>query len=234
MLCAGPCPGLVRGLGRGSPGPCPGLVRGLGRGSLLGTEHTEAPGLSLCSLIQPASRGVTGQLLTSHSSFETKNCITILTDYLNTSPSLFSGSHRHNTVYIYTVYMVCLLLLIQSINRDTSTACWVTMGACSGCFYLRHCPCHRCKPSPWRCHSQSPSSPAGTRSTSHCYPECTYRCHCTNRGNLLHRHKDIITKSEREAVTEFQTEPVLHKRLTILLFERKTSNQETRESLRHH
>lgn len=54
-----------------------------------------------------------------------------------------------------------------------------------GFFYLRRCPWRRCRQFPWTCHSQCPSSPAGTHSTNHCYPECTYHFHCTNQGSLL-------------------------------------------------
>lgn len=62
-------------------------------------------------------------------------------------------------------------------------------------FYLHRCPWHQCRQFPWTCRSQRPSSPAGIRSTSHCYPECTYHFHCTTQGSLL---RDNIAKKEQE------------------------------------
>lgn len=51
--------------------------------------------------------------------------------------------------------------------------------------YLRHCPCRHCRLSPLKCRSLLPASPADKRSTSHYYPACICRCHCTDRDSLL-------------------------------------------------
>lgn len=52
-------------------------------------------------------------------------------------------------------------------------------------FYLRHCPCCHCRLSPLKCRSLLPASPADKRSTSHYYPACICRCHCTDQDSPL-------------------------------------------------
>lgn len=51
--------------------------------------------------------------------------------------------------------------------------------------YLRHCPCRHCRLSPLKCRSLLPASPADKRSTSHYYPACICRCHCTDQDSPL-------------------------------------------------
>lgn len=71
----------------------------------------------------------------------------------------------------------------------------LTVKSCLSDFYLHRCPCHHCRPSPWRCRSQCPSSPAGRRNTSRRYPECTYHCRCTNQDSPL---CDIKNKKDKD------------------------------------
>lgn len=65
--------------------------------------------------------------------------------------------------------------------------------------YLHRCLCCHRRQSPWKCHSQLLSSPAGRRSANHSGLRYICRCHCTTQGNPLKdkvQSRGLITQSQ--------------------------------------